>query len=90
MTEEFAKALGPWPLLQIIFGLIVFSLGVWFIVRGIAGKENKYNADEQRERWEAYNHLENIGRDVNELVKSNQKILDAINSLTSVMWNRRQ
>ncbi len=90
MTEEFAKALGPWPLLQVIFGLIVFSLGVWFIIRGITGKENKYNPDEQRDRWEAYNQLENIGRDVNELVKSNQKILDAINSLISVMWNRKQ
>ncbi len=89
MGEEFVKILGPWPILQVIFGLLVFGVGVWFIVRGITGKESRSDPDDQREVWEAYNQLQSIERNINELVKIDQKILEAIQHLTSVMWNRR-
>ncbi len=90
MGEEFVKILGPWPILQVIFGLLVFGVGVWFIVRGITGKEDNSDSSNQREMWEAFNQLQNIERNVNELVKINQKTLEAIQYLTDVMWNRRQ
>ena len=89
MGEEFVKILGPWPILQVIFGLLVFGVGVWFIVRGITGKEDRTESSDQREQWEAYNQLQNIERNTNELVKISQKTLEAIQHLTSIMWNRR-
>jgi len=89
MGEEIAKALGPWPILQVIFGLLVFAIGAWAVFRGVTGKEDRTNPDDQRELWEAYNQLQNIERNISELVRINQKTLEAIQHLTSVIWNRR-
>ncbi len=89
MGEEIAKALGPWPILQVIFGLLVFGIGAWAVFRGVTGKEDRADPDDQRELWEAYNQLRDIEHSMRELVKSNQKILEAVQHLTSVIWNRR-
>lgn len=99
MGEEFAKLLAPWPFLYVLFGLSIFGAGIWSIVRGISGKEGKHSRDfdEQRERWEAYNNLENIEHSVAEIAKSNERLLEATQHLASVMqtfataiWNLRQ
>lgn len=85
--EEVAKALGPWPILQTIFGVIVLLLGVWSIIRGIKGKDY---ADDQRADWEARNQLQNIEQNTFKIVESNQKLVEAIDRLATVMWNNRQ
>ncbi len=90
MGEEIAKALGPWPILQVIFGLLVFAIGAWAVFRGVTGKEDRPNPDDQRELWEAYNQLRDIHRSTNELVQINRRTLEAIQNLASVMWNRKQ
>ena len=87
MLEEFTKLLGPLPFFQILLGLLVFGAGVWAIVRGITGKDDK---DEQRDRWEAYNRLESIDRNLEQLVHYNRKLVEAIQQLASVLWNERQ
>ena len=89
MGEEFVKILGPWPILQVIFGLLVFGVGAWAVFRGVTGKEDRADPDDQRELWEAYNQLRSIELNLAELVKSNQKILEAVQHLTSIIWNRR-
>ncbi len=90
MGEEFVKILGPWPILQVIFGLLVFGVGAWAVFRGVTNKEDRADPDDQREMWEAYNQLRDIDRNLRELVQINQRTLEAIQNLASVMWNRRQ
>lgn len=87
MVEEITKALTPWPLLQYFLGLLIFLGGVWFIVRGVTGKEGK---EDERERWETYQRVENIERDIAKIRESNQRLLEAIQQLTSILWNYRQ
>ena len=90
MYEEVAKVLGPWPILQVVFGLLVFGAGAWAVLRGITGTDGRVDSDDQRELWEAYNQLRDIDRNLRELVQINQRTLEAIQNLASVMWNRRQ
>jgi hypothetical protein len=85
--EEVAKALGPWPILQTVFGTLILLLGVWSIIRGIRGKDY---ADDRRAEWEAYNQLENIEQNTFKIVESNQKIAEALDRLASIMWNREK
>lgn len=85
--DEVAKALGPWPILQTVFGMIVLVLGVLSIVRGLRGKEP---SDDKRAEWEAYNQLQNIEQNSFKIMDSNQRILEAIQQLNSILWNDRQ
>jgi hypothetical protein len=96
--EEITKALGPWPFLQFVFGVVVLGLGVWSISRGLKGKEEKsFQIEDKRAEWAAYDQLKNIEENTFKMVE-NQKILgenqksivESVNRLTSVLWNRDQ
>lgn len=80
-----ARALGPWPIFQMIFGGLILLLGVWSIVRGVRGKDY---AEDKRAQWEAYNQLQNIEQNTFKIAESNQKLVEAVDRLTSVLWNR--
>ena len=88
--DEVAKALGPWPILQMVFGLLVLGLGVWSIIRGIRGKEEKSSLEDRRAEWEAYKQLENIEQNTFKIVSAQEKIVSAVNRLVDVIWNNRQ
>jgi len=79
-TSEIAKALGPWPILQLFFGLLVLGLGVLAIMRGLKGKEpplpNTHAAEDLRAVWEAYNQLENIETNSWKMVELLTKLLE--------------
>jgi hypothetical protein len=90
MLEELTKALGPWPLLQVFFGMTVLGTGVYAIVRGARGKSDDINIEDKRAEWAAREQLRNIEENSFKIASSNEKILDAINRLSSVIWNNRQ
>jgi hypothetical protein len=87
--DEVTKALGPWPILQMVFGVVVLGLGVWSIMRGIKGKEDKSSDDDKRATWEAYNQLGNIEENTFKIVKAQEQIALAVNRLVDVVWNNR-
>lgn len=87
--DEVTKALGPWPILQMVFGIVVLGLGVWSIVRGLRGKEEKHSDDDRRAEWEAYNQLSHIEENTFKIVAAQEKIVEAVNRLVDVIWNNR-
>lgn len=91
MLEEGMKLLGPWPILQFMFGLAVLAGGVYMISRGLAKKdEPRLTLEDRRQEWAAYEQLKNIEENTFKLVNNQQALTDAINRLSSVMWNREQ
>lgn len=92
MLDEFTKALGPWPILQAFFGLIVVALGVYAMARGVIGRRNEPQvADEdKRAEWAAYEQLRNIEQNTFKIVDTQTRMVDAVNRLVDVVWNRRQ
>lgn len=95
--EEVAKALGPWPILQMIFGLVILGLGVWSIMRGLKGKEENMRLEDRRQEWAAFEQLKNIEENTFKMIEHQKTVIDtqraivqAVNQLTSVLWNREQ
>lgn len=88
--DEVTKALGPWPILQLVFGLVVLGLGVWSIIRGLKGKDGVPSHEDQRAEWAAYEQLRNIEENSFKMVALLEKLTDAVNRLSGVLWNHRQ
>lgn len=86
MLDELGKALGPWPILQLVLGIAVLGAGIWAIVRGSRGEGEK----DKRAEWAAYDQLRHIEENTFKLVALQEKMVDTINRLTSVLWNRGQ
>ena len=89
--EEITKALGPWPLLQFVFGVVVLGLGIWSIMRGLRGKEEKpfQSLEDKRAEWAVMEQIKNIEENSFKLVDGQRQLTDAINRLTSVLYNRQ-
>lgn len=95
--DKIAEALGPWPILQLFFGTAVLGVGVFAVIRGLAGSQrsDRANVEDAREVWEAYRRLEAIERNTR-LIAENQKLMldrvvqatDQIKALISAIWNR--
>lgn len=83
------KMLGPWPLLQFMFGVAVMGGGVWMIIRGTQ-KQDKgpLGIEDQRDKWAAYEHLRNIEENSFKMVEHLRLLREDIQRLTTVIWNR--
>ena len=97
MLDELTKALGPWPLLQLLFGLSILAAGIWAIVRGARGKSEVVSIDDKRAEWAAYEQLRNIEdnsfKTVDLLKRANdigEQQLAAFNRLFDTRWNKQQ
>ena len=104
MLDELSKALGPWPLLQMFFGLSVLIAGIYAIVRGARGKPENTSVEDIKARWElqkAMGHLHDNSFDIVKLLeKANEHgersnelaehILAALNRINDMRWNRKQ
>lgn len=89
--DEVTKALGPWPILQLMFGVTILALGVLAVVRGFKGKEGTSSSSEnQRAVWLAFEHIKNIEENSFKFLELQKETLDAIKTLSSVLWNREQ
>lgn len=88
--DEVTKALGPWPILQMVFGLVVLGLGIWSIIRGIRGKEDKDSDEDKRAEWKAYNQLSNIEQNTFRIAAAQEKIVESVNRLVDVIWNNNR
>lgn len=91
MLDELTKALGPWPILQLVLGIAVLGAGIWAIVRGIRSDDkDKNDIADRRAEWSAYEQLKNIELNTFKIVASQEKMVETVNRLASVMWNRGQ
>jgi hypothetical protein len=96
MLEDGMKLLGPWPILQFMFGVAVLAGGVYMIFRGFANKD-KVSIEDRRAEWAAYEQLKNIEENSFKIVEHQKTVIDtqraivqSVNQLTSVLWNREQ
>jgi hypothetical protein len=94
--DKIAEALGPYPGLQLVFGLAVLGFGLFSIYRGAVGKDSS-RAETQRQQWEAYKQLEEIEQSQRRLVslmeRNNEllsQVIEAVNRWGSFFFNRTQ
>lgn len=88
MEEAITKMLGPWPILQFLFGVGVLGFGVFMIIRGLNKKDSTPQIEDRREQWQAYEHLRNIEENSFKVVELQRRTLEEIQRLTTVIWNR--
>lgn len=86
MLDELTKALGPWPILQLVLGIAVLGAGIYAIVRGNKGDDNS----DKKAQWAAYEQLRNIEENTFLIVKTQEKMVEVVNRLATVIWNRGQ
>lgn len=92
------KMLGPWPVLQFIFGLAILGGGIFMIIKGTQkGGEPKITpqVEDQRDRWRAYEHLRNIEENsfkmvalMQQLLEEQRRLEDQLKALAAAIWNR--
>lgn len=85
--EEVLKMLGPWPVLQFLFGIGILGFGIYMIVRGTQ-KENTPLIEDKRAEWLAYEHLRNIEENTFKMVEYLRQLKESTDRLTSVLWNK--
>lgn len=95
--EEVIKMLGPWPILQFMFGVGILGAGIWMIVRGVQKKDGHLQLEDKYAERRAYEHLENIEQNSFKVVELLQRIYerqdhltDQLKALSAAIWNRRQ
>lgn len=102
MAEEINKLLGPFPILQLIFGLIVLGFGAYMIVRGTQKKDTHVQLEDKRLEWEAYERLRQIEENTAEIASNQRAMLEGVRSavhrienltdqmkaLAAAIWNR--
>ncbi len=94
--EEVIKVLGPWPILQFMFGVAVLGFGVFMIVRGLGKKdESKIQIEDKRAEWLAYEHLRNIEENSFKIVELQRQenermreLTEQLKALAAAIWNR--
>ncbi len=93
--EEVVKLLGPWPVLQFMFGISVLGFGVFMIVKGLGKRDEPVQIEDKRAEWLAYEHLRNIEENSFKLVELHKQLLDQLRhteeqlkALSAAIWNR--
>lgn len=82
------KMLGPWPILQFMFGVAVMAGGSWMIVKGTNKPSSPPGIEDQRDKWAAYEQLRNIEENSFKMVEHLRLMREDIQRLTTVIWNR--
>lgn len=89
MLDELTKALGPWPILQLVLGIAVLGAGIWAIVRGTRSDDkDKNDIANRRAEWAAYDQIRHIEENTFKIVASQEKMVEVVNRLATVIWNR--
>jgi hypothetical protein len=97
--EEFSKALGPWPILQFIFGAAVLFGGIYVMMKGLKKQpsdgDSPAQIQDQRAQWEAYRQLTNIEHNTYQMIEilkqqeqSFERIADLIKAVHEALWKR--
>ena len=104
MIEEFGKALGPWPILQFLFGLAVLGVGTLVVWKGISGSKGQdaLKLEDRRVEWEALELLRSIDRNTEKVADNQRAMLEGVRAavneirslteqmkaLAAAIWNR--
>jgi hypothetical protein len=86
--EGALTALGPYPFLQLIFGVAILGLGVWSIIKGLNAKGP--TQEDQRADWAAREQLKNLEENSWKLVHLLEKQNELLGRLAAVLYNDRQ
>lgn len=102
--DKIAETLGPWPILQMFFGMAVLGVGVYALVRGMSASKvnDRLSLEDARQEWEAYQQLTQIEHHTESIAENQKVMLDrinqcteavrtlvvALNQLRDVLWNR--
>lgn len=86
--EEALKALGPYPFLQLVFGMAILGMGIWSIIKGLQAKGP--SSEDQRAEWEAHQQLKNIEENSWKLVRLLEQQNELLGRYISIMYNDRQ
>lgn len=83
--------LGPWPILQFMFGVGILGFGVYMIVRGLQKQDHvNYHIEDRRAEWQAYEQLRNIEENSFKQVELLRRIHEELQRMTGVLWNREK
>lgn len=88
--EKVVDVLGPWPILQFVFGVAILGFGIYMIIRGTQKDDKPSRLEDRRAEWQAYEQLRNIEENSFKMVALNQKLVEEVQRLTSIIWNRKQ
>lgn len=96
--DKIGEALGPWPILQLCFGMAVLGVGVYALVKGLASSRPHGSRDEledARQEWETLQHLKQIAYNTKQVAENQKVMLDRVNAATeqikalaAAIWNR--
>lgn len=99
--KELIEALGPWPMIQgIVIGILVAGVGVWAILKGMRGdddKDKEPGIEEMRAKWKFFDQFDHVHGNSFEIVEQLKhqnnllaQILAALNRVADHRWNSRQ
>lgn len=86
MADEVNKLLGPFPILQLVFGLVVLGFGAYMIVRGTQQKKDPLiHLEDKRVEWEAMERLKSIDEGIQQIVRHQGLTLENIRMVGEIM-----
>lgn len=96
--EDLLKALGPWPTLQgIAIGIVVCSVGIWAMRRGMQFGGKDVPIEDVKARWKLYEQIDTIEQNSWKMVEAAQKAnellaraLETLNRIADKRWNTHQ
>jgi hypothetical protein len=104
MLDEVGKALGPWPILQVFFGMAVLGVGAYALVRGVMSSKSgdRVQLEDKRMEWEAYERLRQIEENTAQIAANQRAMLEGVRhavqeirlmteqmkALAAAIWNR--
>lgn len=102
--DKIAEALGPWPILQLFFGLAVLGVGAYALIRGVLNSKSgdRIQIEDKRMEWEAYERIRQIEENTAEIAGNQRAMLegvrnavaelrsmtDQLKALAAAIWNR--
>ncbi len=91
------KVLGPWPVLQLLFGVGVLGFGVFMIIKGTQKRDDVLKLEDRYAERRAFEQLDEIHENSFKQVELLAKIYDRMNenaqqlkAMASILWNRGQ
>lgn len=102
MADEVNKLLGPFPVLQLIFGLLVLGFGAYMIVRGTQKKDSNAQLEDKRLEWEMSERIRSIDEHTEQIAANQRAMLEGVRmavaemrsmteqmkALAAAIWNR--
>jgi len=95
--ENVDKLLGPFPVLQLLFGVAILGFGVFMVIRGLQKKDEILKIENTYREFRAYEQLDEVLENLKKQTQILAQILDRLNNnaeamkgLAAAIWNKRE